>query len=233
MRRRRCCWSFALLFVLPLVAVFGAGCNPFAPLLFTAYLTGADMEQRIQYKFPDDCRRVAVVSYVPYAARADMGHFDRDLNEKVARSIFGYFESKKINHRKEVVKASRVHEWQAQHPNWMNMDPGEIGRALNVDYLVFMEVGALSLYEECSNRTLYKGHAELMVKVYRITPEMHEVAYANPMLIVDFPSKDRSIPVDNISFPNFRDRFVDNVAKRLSWVFVPHETSEEFDRAPF
>lgn len=214
-----------------LALLAGAGCNPFAPLLFTAYLTGADMEQRILFKFPEDTKRIAVVSYVPSSARLDMGHFDRELNERVAVRIFEYFESRRVHSKKEVVKASKVQRWQDAHPNWMNMDPGEIGRALGVDHLVTVEVNALSLYEECSNRMLYKGHAETKVKVYRIQPEYHDCVFDTP-IVVDYPTKERPIPVADISFQRFRDGFVEHLAKRLSWVFTPHETGDQFDRAP-
>jgi hypothetical protein len=209
-----------------------AGCNPFAPFLFTAYLTGVDREQRILFKFPADAKRIAVVTQMPFGTRVDMGHMDRDLNEKVARSLFEYFDTKKLTGQRDVVRATRVHKWQDEHPNWMNLDAGEIGRALRVDHLVVLEIRALSIYEQNSSRTLYKGHAEVHVQVYRISPESHEVVYSNPRLVVDFPTKDRSIPVAEISFQRFRDGFVDELAKRISWVFVPHETGDEFDRFP-
>ena len=215
------------------LAVLSAGCNPFAPFLFTAYLTGADREQRILFNFPDDAKRIAVVTQVPFGTRIDMGHLDRDLNEKVAREIFDYFETKKLTGKREVVRAAKVHKWQDEHPNWMNLDCGEIGRALRVDYLVVLEVRSMTLYEENSSRTLYKGHAEMNVQVYRISADSHEMVYSNPRLVVDFPTKDRPIPVADISFQRFRDGFVDELAKRISWVFVPHETGDQFDRADF
>lgn len=212
--------------------LLAAGCNPFAPILFGYYLTGQDMEQRILFKFPDDTKRIAVVCYTPHAARLELGHFDRDLNEQIARHIFDYFDSKRINYKKEVVKASRVHKWQDAHPHWMNLDPGEIGRALGVDYLVYIEMDQLSIFEESSHRTLYKGHANATVNVFRIAPENHELVYTNKSLTIDYPTKDRPIPVDSISFKLFRDRMVEHMAKRLSWVFVPHETGDTFDREP-
>ncbi len=216
-----------------LLSFCSVGCNPLGIFTFTAYLTGADLEERIAFKFPQDTKRVAVITYSPYSARQEMGPVDRELNDRVSRRIADYFDSKRMRYKKEVVLASKVQQFQNEHPDWVKWEKGEIGRALKVDYLVYVDIQSLSLYEEASHRTLYKGHAELTVSVVRILPDSQETVFNGKFIVVDYPTKLRSVPTSDITLPRFREGFIEAISKQVSWLFTPHETGDTFDHSDF
>ncbi len=233
MKAARSSWLFLCVVLGIGLSLGSTGCNPLGVFTFAAYLTGQDLEERIAFKFPQDARRVAVITYSPYSARQELGPVDRELNDRVSRRIADYFDSKRMRYKKEVILASKVQQFQNEHPDWVKWEKGEIGRALKADYLVYIDIQALSIYEEASHRTLYKGHAEMTVSVVRILPDAQETVFNGKFIVVDYPTKMRSVPTSDITLPRFREGFIDAMAKQVSWLFTPHETGDTFDRSDF
>ena len=145
----------------------------------------------------------------------------------------GIFDEKKK--RIEVIKASKIHKWQDEHPDWHSIaSEAEIGKRLKADYVVYLELGHMRFWEEGSNKTLFQGKAEMTVTVIKVDEDEGEVVFPREYVTVEFP-KGRPIPAGNdMSMPQFRRMFITRIAQRVCWIFLPHERSDEFEgKDPF
>jgi hypothetical protein len=74
---------------------------------------------------------------------------------------------------------------------------------------------------------MYRGHADITVSLWDVNnpdenPERKEFSHV-------FPSDSKGpVPVEDISFNQFRQVFLDAVARRLSWYFSAHPTENDF-----
>lgn len=200
-----------------------AGCNPFALPFLAAHVMGYDEDANIQFHFPKDARRVALVVNLTRHAQVDVGHFDRDVNLYLAPKLHEYLQKKP-----EIIRATAVHKWLDEHPDWKT--PYEIGRGLSADHVVFVELRGVSFYDKEGWTNIYKGKAECSVTVYRVGTEADEAepVWGPKNYTYRFPNGLRPIPSSDLSVPQFREAFVRHVAERLSWIFVPHASSLEY-----
>jgi len=227
-------WHKSLALVLLIAGVVGSvGCNPFGVFTLAAYLTGVDKEQKVAFRFPVDARRVLVVTYLPPTTNFDLGHLDREINENLSRRISNYFDSRNRRYKAEMIHARKLHEFQDQNPDWQRMDLSELARALCADHVVVVKLHLFRLYEPGSSNSLYRGHAEGVLTVYRVMADQVEPLYPGEAFVVDFPNADRPVPTSEVSFPRFRQAFINAFCERISWRFVPHETAEEFAQSSF
>jgi len=223
-----------LVLTLPTLASL-MGCQILAPFYLAAIMMGYDQRIPPAFEFPEDAKRIVVVTYTDLDAQVELGHIDQELNDVLSRMLFQGFDEPKNalvdKPRKiDVIKASRVARWQDEHHDWTTMDPAEIGAALKADYVIYLEVGKIRLYEDGPNQILYRGHADVTVSVVRV--ENDEVAFGPETLSIHFP-KDRPIPVSPDLPPSkFRREFIRRMAERISWFFLPHESGEEFEKTP-
>ncbi|HMO35807.1 MAG TPA: hypothetical protein PKA06_07185 [Gemmatales bacterium] len=215
------------------VAVLGAacmmfalmGCGLLAPVLLTMDMLGVDDKNNIQYHFEKDANRVAVVCHLGKHHHIDVGHFDRDVNTLLSPLIAAYTKKKP-----EIVLAARVHRWMDEHQDWKS--PYEIGQALNVDYVVFIELRRIGFYEKEGWKQFYKGTCDASVSIHRIGTET-ENEQAVPVwgpnsYSFKFPPGMRPLSDSEVTLTQFRELFVRHVAERLSWIFVPHASSREY-----
>jgi hypothetical protein len=237
MKRISARWCLLLTLIGSLL--FMGGCNVLAPFYFGAILLGMDSRIPPEFQFPepeDDQKpiRIAVITYADANTQIEFGHIDRDLDDAIGRMLAkGIFDEKKK--RIEVVKASKVHRWQDEHPDWHSIaSEAEIARRLKADYLVYMEVGQLRLWDEGSSKTLFQGKAELTVAVFKVDEEEGEIVFPRKYLVVDFP-KGRPIPAGNdMTLAQFRRMFITRIAQRVCWIFLPHDRGDEFEgKDPF
>ncbi len=212
-----------------------SGCNLLAPLYFAAILAGMDERVPPPVLIPVDQEaerniRVAVLTHVPVTTRPELAQVDRDLNSLISMKLFQGFsaDKKKI----DVITARRVANWQSDHPDWHSMELEAIGQELNADYLIFVEIESLAFYQDGPTRHLYQGKAEVNVKLVPIREQTGADAFEDQSLTLEFP-KGRAIPVDNDrSFKQFRQEFLNRLAERISWLFLPHGREDEYGRDP-
>lgn len=224
----------SLLVLAPLLA--GAlGCQILAPFYVVAVMMGFDQRVPPAFEFPEDAHRIVVVTYADLATQVEFGHLDYELNDMLSRMLWQGFEDPKNDfidrpRKIEVIKASRVARWQDEHHDWTTWDPADIGKALKADYVISIHVSKLSLYEDGPSQILYRGQADVQVSVIRT--ENEETVFGPETVTVYFP-KDRPIPVSPELPPSkFRREFIRRMAERISWLFLPHERGEEFDKTP-
>ena len=211
------------------------GCQILAPFYLAALMMGYDQRVPPTFEFPEDAKRIVVVTYAEIDTQTEYGHVDQELNDMLSRMLFkgldeptNQFVDKKRDIR--VIKASKVAKWQDEHHDWTSMDPAEIGKALKADYVIYIEVGKMSFYEDGPSQILYHGQADVTLSVVRV--ENEEVALPRETISIHYPNG-RPIPVSpDIPPAKFRRDFIRRVAERLSWYFLPHEHGEEFEKTP-
>ena len=219
--------------------LFTSGCNVLAPIYFGMILFGVDSRIPPKFQFPepedkDKPIRVAVITYADVNTQIELGHVDRELDDAVGRMLAkGMFDEKKKGI--EVIKASKIHRWQDEHPDWHSIaSEAEIGQRLKADYLVYLEVGHIRFYEEGSNKTLFKGMAEMTVTVIKVDDNEGDVVLPRDYVTVEFP-KGRPIPAgSDVTLAQFHRMFMTRIAQRVCWLFLPHDRGDEYDgKDPF
>jgi hypothetical protein len=225
--------------LIPCLALL-SGCQIFAPFYVAAMMMGYDTRIDPPFHFPEDAKRVVVITYCDSDTLIEMGHIDHELNELVSRMLAkGFDEGKdqdpliRLTSKKtppEVILSSKVARWQDEHEDWRSLTPAEMGRELKADYVIYVEVGGVRIYENGSSKILYRGQAEVTVSVHRVEDEL--VAMAPEIISIQYP-RERSIPVSpDIPPLKFRRQFLRIMAERISWFFLPHESGDEFMRDP-
>jgi hypothetical protein len=199
------------------------GCNPLALFLIPAHVMGVGDSANIKFKFPKDAKRVAVVVHMPSHNQVEVGHFDRDVNNLLAKKVADY-----LDRRPVVVLAAKVHQWLDENHDWKT--PYEIGRGLKVDHVIFIEIRRVSFYEREGWTQYYKGLAEMSLGVYRVGSEADESIpiYGPESVTIRYPNTVRPVSSSELSLSQFRELFVRHAAERLSWYFVPHATNLEY-----
>jgi hypothetical protein len=222
-----------------------SGCRLPTLLYFTAAMLGKDMREppaidllayREKLKKPrKEPLRVAVVCYADVGTQIHLGPFARELDEALAQELAKGFADQKD--RIAILAPSAIHRWQDRHDNWAALEPSEIAKELKADVVIFVELNRLSLYEGGSNRTLYRGRAEVQVTVATAAPPTNDDVYDDlvkrTQLDVQYPRHQAPLAADlDISPERFRRQFVRYLAQVISWRFLPHDPKDELTRDP-
>lgn len=212
-----CCLLLAIL-VVGLV-----GCNPLALILLPMDMMGVGDKANIQYTFPKDAKRVAIVVHLGKHHQIDVGHFNRDVNSLLSMKVASY-----LSKKPDIILAGKVHQWMDENPDWKT--PYDIGRGLNADHVVFIELRRITFYEKEGWTQFYKGNCEAAVTIHRVGTEQDEAIpiWGPQTYSMRFPSGVKPMTDADLSLSQFRELFVRHTAERLSWIFVPHPSSAEF-----
>ncbi len=167
--------------------------------------------------------KVAILTHTELETRPELIQADRQLAEYLAKQL----RERCAENREKVtiIPTRRVEEYKSAHPRWH--DPLEVGRELKVDYVIYLEINSMSLYEKGSSNLMYRGRASVSVALVDVnhpdeTPEQTEISS-------EYPSEARG-PLDasmDTSPMQFRAAFLNYLAKRLSWCFTGHRKREE------
>ncbi len=112
--------------------------------------------------------RVAILTYTTdLETQPELVQADRSLREMLATKLRGLCED---NHENvTLVNPHKVEEFKNGHPNWQQ-EPNlaEIGRQFKADYVIYIEISNLSLYEKGADQQLYHGQAGMSVQVVNV-----------------------------------------------------------------
>jgi hypothetical protein len=170
--------------------------------------------------------KVLILTYSKLSAKPEFVRVDRDLSERLRAQLKAGFEYNKENVRIAVPR--RIEEFKNENPGWQTMDLDQVGKQFGADYVVYLEIRDLSLYEQKSSNTLYRGRAEINVSLIDVNHP--DEGPLRKDFVCQYPSETRhAIPVEDISLEKFRNDFLNYAAKRLSWYFTRHPTSAEHD----
>src|SRR5262245_16235399 len=81
---------------------------------------------------------VAVLTYAGPEMRPEFIKVDRDLAALIANEMRTAFQAN--DEKVKVVSPSKVEKFKQEHPNWQTMEPAEIGKRFNADYVVYVEL---------------------------------------------------------------------------------------------
>jgi len=212
---------------LVLAAVLSTGCN-LASLAWFLY-PGGDMRQRPEMELtpPEKGKpvRIAVIAYSSGAVSSEFVTAERDLASQLSQQLFQSFKEDK--QAVSVVPGSKIQEFKEDHPGWkQSMGLKEMAQYFKVDYLIYLEIDSMSLYETGSSKTLFYGRTNITVSVLNAN-KPDESPYPKSFSC-EYPKSKGPISADESTPPRgFYMAFMNYLAKRLSWYFIPHEINQD------
>jgi hypothetical protein len=163
--------------------------------------------------------RVAVLAYSAMETRSEFIHVEHTLAELLARQLA---ELSNANGEKVVLVSPRlVEEYKNRRPSRRGCDPVEVGKHFKADYVIYLELNGMGLYEPGTYPPMLRGHADIAVTLVDMRdPEGPE---RKPFTCV-YPGDSRGAIDVSPEMPAgaFREQFLAYLAKRLSWYFAPH-----------
>ncbi len=169
---------------------------------------------------PDGKKEMKVVlwTYMALDAREEFIQADRRLAAMLAEEIRRLSEENR--EKVTIVRPNLVDQYKSRHPNWQALELTTVGHDFNADYVVSLEISKLSLYEPKANQQIYRGQTEMLVSVV----DMKNPDEPLQKEFTDrYPTEARGdmTPLDITPY-EFRDKFLEHVAKRLAFYFVDH-----------
>src|SRR5262249_6332060 len=108
--------------------------------------------------------KIAVIAYSSGPVSSEFVTAERDLAGQLSQQLFQSFKDDK--QAVSVVPGSKIQEFKDDHPGWKrSMGLKEIAQYFKVDYLIYLEIDSLSLYETGSQKTLFYGRTNITVSV--------------------------------------------------------------------
>jgi hypothetical protein len=212
---------------LTLAAALATGCN-LAALTYFLY-PGGDTRQPPEMALtpPEKGKpvKIAVIAYSSGSVSSEFVTAERDLAGQLSQQLFQSFKDNK--QAVSVVPGSKVQEFKNDHPGWkQSMGLKEMAQYFKIDYLIYLEIDSMSLYETGSQKTLYYGRTNITVSVLNAN-KPDESPYPKTFAC-EYPKSKGPISVDESTPPRaFYMAFMNYVAKRLSWYFIPHEIDQD------
>jgi hypothetical protein len=214
--------TWRLIGLLLLAGILTTGCSLPSLLYFTMTGFKEPKEEPGDLKLASDKEiKVAIVAHYGLEMRPEFVRVDQDLCSFLARQLQ---QSCKENRDKVTVIAPRkVQEFKNDHPTWY-LKPEEIGKHLDADKVIFLEIERLSLYEPGSANQLYRGRAAIAVKLLDVrNPDDNRL---EKMFTCEYPTSRGPIPVDDKNRTEFYQDFLAHLARHLSWYFTAHPVSD-------
>ncbi len=122
----------------------------------------------------------------------------------------------------EVVRQDEVADWMDTN-NWDESDFAEIGRGVNADLVVAIDVENFSIFE---SQTLLKGRAEVTTTVYDIKQDNREVFRTTDRNFT-FPTS-HSVPVISGDPRGFQRTFIELLAGHIAKNFYDYDMAADF-----
>ncbi len=160
-------------------------------------------------------KRVAVV----VATEAGIG------NNQAAKTLTAFIQtalSTNMKKKVEIVRPQEVEKWLDQN-GWTEADPVEIGRGVNADMIIMVDLLNLNLKD---GPTLYRGQSDINVAVYDVK-DMGKLAFRKQISEFSFPTMGGT-PVSDTSESKFRAAYLGVVANKVSSLFYQIEATSDF-----
>ncbi len=206
------------------MAFWCAGCDPGTMAYFLMPETKEEPElQRLASEDKKKEVKIIILTYDRLQPVPELAQVDRQLSELLARQLTQLFAQ---NQQKvTIVPPRRVDEYKNTHPTRHGPDPAEVGRYFHADYVVYLELNEMSLYEKGSSNLLLRGRAHISVSLVNInnpddTQETREFTCV-------YPSEAKAQDVGpDMPLLLFRQQFLTTIARRLSYYFAPHTKAQ-------
>lgn len=168
--------------------------------------------------------RVVIFTHAPLDLDTDFLHADREIAENLARHLKELAAA--FKDKVEIVPQRQVEEYKNTHPNWKGQEQTEIGKKFNADYVIYLEIHSLSM-KKPKDIDLLNGNANITIHLTDVkNPDdspMHE-----PFNFKYPPDERGGVAIDGDTHPTqFRQDFLDRVARRLVHYFAKYPRSEQ------
>lgn len=174
-------------------------------------------------------KTVAILPLTNSGSMIDFPGLDRDLANQLGQRLAS--EGKRVR----VIPSKKVFDWIAANPSWN--DPSELGRELNADMVILLEVDAMQ-YRSAASPGLFQGVSKINLqvtemkpatdddgKILKNEPKVGEVIYSETVATT-FPERG-PVPADaKVTATAFKTKFLRRVVEELSWQFVNHEAGD-------
>jgi hypothetical protein len=215
-------WAALLVFL----GVATAGCNPITMPYFLLY--GFDNGVPAEKPIANDKKEVKVLILTTGASEwrpMELVGADRELTGLVARHLSD--QCKENKERVSIVSGARWQRFKDEHPNWKSLSSEEIGKYFEADYVLDLEIGALTLFEPGSMNQFYRGHAEISISMLDMSKHGDESPF-HKEYECDFPRTRGPVPISDTNPQKFRDEFLNRVARDIAWLFTSHPVEDHF-----
>jgi hypothetical protein len=208
-------------------AVIGTGCNPLLlPFFLCPSLTPKQEPKLGNLKAPPNKEEavVLIITSAPTETGVDFAKIDRDLSSAVGRHLKKACEENKEKIR--IVPSKNVERFKDDHPDWIALDKATLGRRFSADYVICFEIESISLYEPGSNNLMLHGQVNIDISLLNMqNPEDEPV---RTQFVSEYPTKARGpIQADDRNLQEFRESFLESIAKQLAWHFTAHQMRDE------
>ena len=211
---------FALL-LLPLACT---GC--LKPLILFGYLLGGppsiepDFEIMTKKSMTTKEATVAVVCYAPLDVKYDFYAVDHELAKFVTFRL--------AQHKVKVVHPGEVQAWLDENAdNWD--EPSEIGKALGVKYVVYIDLESFNLWEAHSH-DLLRGHAEGVVSVYEIDADGEGEKLYTKEISSQFPTVAPRAATE-VPFATFKQQYLSRLSEEIGRLFYEYYNGDDIPDA--
>lgn len=219
------------IFIILGLIVIAGGCNPF---LLPFYLTAkAPMTPAEYFKLASDDNKkdvkVVILTYSGLETRPEFIQADREIARQTALQLQ---RQSKLNEEKlTVINPLKVEEYKASHPDWNDgLDLAAIGKHFKADYVVYMEIGNLSMYQPGSSGTFYRGQANITLSLVKVdTPD--DFTLSPKEFVYSYPpeSQGGNRAVDSDTPPQmFKMEFLQSLGLRLAWQFTERTSQDGY-----
>lgn len=205
-----------------------AGCGDFGSLAYFL-MPEQRLEAKMKHLASEDKKkepRALILTWAGLETRAEFIHADRQLSELLALNLRQLAEASK--EKLTFVPSRKVEEFKNSNPGWRGMDLADVGRMFNADYVVYLEINSLSLYETGSLNQLMRGRANITVSLVDVTkPDDAPVSETYSCIYPgDAPGP---IPVSVDTQPlQFRQMFLTHIARQLARFFAKYPRHERY-----
>lgn len=208
-----------------MAAIALAGCTPGDFLYFLLPETKAPpMCGEIASKDKKKEVRAMVLVYAQNVdSRRENMQVDRDLAELLVKHLREQY--KKNEEKVFLIPPRQVEDFKNKHPEWKDMQPIDIGRTVfKVDYVIVLEINSFTLHAD--GRQMYRGQTSMSLSLVDVHKEGEAPEHKD--FNCRYPS-DSKMGVDldpNVPVAQFRNEFVDTLAKRLTRYFAAYVETE-------
>jgi hypothetical protein len=148
----------------------------------------------------------------------------RDLTRKLSQLLENRF--KENSEKVKIVSVSRVLNYMDNHPNWITESKRDLGKRFDADFVVFLGLGPMTMFEKGSHETLYRGDVEIQIRVYDMHQPDGDEVIKEEFYKSTYPSTG---PEDagGVSPMMFRSHFIDSVAQDLMQYLASHPARDK------
>lgn len=158
--------------------------------------------------------------------RPETMQVDRQLAELLVAKLREKYQTNEEN--VVLIQPRKVDEYKSAHPEWKRMNPREIGRVFKVDYVIVLELTQFGLVEK--GGLMYQGRADITMTLVEVskpdeTPAVQELSCVYPSVPIDMDA--------DLKPAEFRLRFLNTIAKKLTLYFAGHSFRDEHGMEDF